>query len=58
MRDILIILAALILMDMSLQITKAERACRMGWIDISEYAVLSEVCNDERARAALANGDR
>jgi len=30
-----------------------EQVCRMKWDDISEYAVLAEVCKDRSTRASL-----
>ncbi len=49
-----LVLAVLVLVLLARPADVTE-GCRTSWVDISEYAVLSQVCRDPQARAALAN---
>lgn len=52
MRD-LILIVALLFLAASLQATKDEYDCRMGWDNIAEYGALADICKYEPARSAL-----
>lgn len=57
MRDVLYLLIVVWLVS-EWQASIDMRDCRTGWQDISEYDVLSDVCDDSAARSALLNGGK